>query len=63
VDAFTPTDEEVAQARRIIDSYERSLSEDRGVTLAGEQMVDAASVRRARRTLARLDTHLYEMPQ
>jgi citrate lyase subunit beta/citryl-CoA lyase len=63
IDAFTPTDAEVAQARRTIDSYERSLSEGRGVTLAGEQMVDAASVRRARRTLARLDTHLYEMPQ
>jgi citrate lyase subunit beta / citryl-CoA lyase len=57
-DAFTPSAEEVAHARRIIDSYERSLAENRGVTRAGDEMVDVASVRRAQRTLARVDTHL-----
>ena len=54
-EAFTPTAAELEHARRSIEAYERSLASGRGATLAGGEMVDQATVRRARRVLESTD--------
>jgi citrate lyase subunit beta/citryl-CoA lyase len=50
-EAFTPSAQELQGARRLLADYERMLAEGRGVGTAGEEMIDVATVRRARRTL------------
>jgi len=51
-EVFTPTAEEVAQARRVLDEFERQASEGVGAYRAADgSMVDAATVRRARETV------------
>jgi citrate lyase subunit beta / citryl-CoA lyase len=50
-DAFAPSAEELAWARRVLDAYEAALAEERGVVLADGEMVDVATIRRARRIL------------
>ena len=54
-EAFTPTAAELELARRTVEAYERSLASGRGATLAGGEMVDRATVRRARRMLESAD--------
>ena len=54
-EAFTPTAAELELARSSVEAYERSLASGRGVTLAGGEMVDRATVRRARRVLESAD--------
>jgi citrate lyase subunit beta/citryl-CoA lyase len=54
-DAFTPSAQELDHARSVVAAYERSLADGRGATLAGEEMVDLATVRRARLTLERAE--------
>lgn len=49
--AFTATAREIERARAVVEAHERSLAGGRGATLAAGEMVDAASVRRARRVL------------
>jgi citrate lyase subunit beta/citryl-CoA lyase len=54
-DAFTPSAAELERARRVVEAYERSLGGQRGAGLADGQMVDLATVRRARRVLGGAD--------
>ena len=49
---FSPTQEEVAWAQRVIDTYEEAVSGGNGAVSVGNTMVDAASIRMAQTTLA-----------
>jgi citrate lyase subunit beta/citryl-CoA lyase len=51
---FTPSDIEVAHARQIIAALERARSDGSGAVTSGDAMVDAASLRQARRIVAQL---------
>ena len=53
VEAFTPTDEELAQARATLDALDRAAAEGAGAVAVGDQMLDEALAASARRTLAR----------
>ncbi len=51
-DVFTPTEEQLARARRILAVYEAALSNGSGVAIADDgRMIDEAVVRQARRLL------------
>ncbi|HYB23010.1 MAG TPA: CoA ester lyase [Solirubrobacteraceae bacterium] len=50
-EAFTPSAAEIEHARGVLAAYEHSRAQRRGAALAGGEMVDLASVRRARRLL------------
>jgi citrate lyase subunit beta/citryl-CoA lyase len=50
-EAFAPSAAELDKARAVADAYRRSLGEQRGAALAGGEMVDLATVRRAEATL------------
>jgi citrate lyase subunit beta/citryl-CoA lyase len=54
-EAFTPSAAELEIARGSVEAYERSLASGRGATLADGQMLDRATVRRARRVLESAD--------
>jgi citrate lyase subunit beta/citryl-CoA lyase len=47
--AFSPSEKEIAQARRVIDAYERSLVSGVGAIVVDGMLVDEASVKIARR--------------
>lgn len=49
--AFTPSSDEIAWARRVVEAYERSLAEGRGAVGSEGMMIDAANLRMARVTL------------
>lgn len=49
--AFTPSAEEIAWARRVIETYEAAVAEGRGAVGSGGMMIDAANIRMARSTL------------
>jgi citrate lyase subunit beta/citryl-CoA lyase len=51
--AFTPTDEEVADAREVLDALERAAADGAGAVRAGDRMLDEALALSARRVLAR----------
>ena len=53
-DVFTPQPEEVAWAREVIDAAKNAAAEGGGALLLDGKMIDAASVRMAERTLARV---------
>ena len=56
--AWTPSDEEIEQARRVIDAFTAASAEGRGVATVDGRMVEALHVDTARRTLAIADaTH------
>ena len=46
-EAFAPSTAELERARATVEAYRLSLAEQRGATLAGGEMVDLATVRRA----------------
>jgi citrate lyase beta subunit len=48
---FSPSAEEIAQARRVVDAYERAAAEGRGSASLDGKMIDAANIRMARVTL------------
>jgi citrate lyase subunit beta/citryl-CoA lyase len=50
-EAFTPSEEEIERAQRIMVAYEEALIEGRGVVVVDGKMIDAPVVERARRTL------------
>ena len=50
-DIFSPTAEEVARAKEIVDAYERALAEGRGSASFNGRMIDAANIRMARTIL------------
>ena len=50
--AFAPTPGELKHARRVVDAYERALAGGRGAVAEDGEMVDLATVRRARQLLA-----------
>ena len=52
-DAFTPTDEEVADAREVLHALERAAAEGAGAVAAGDRMLDEALAVSARRVLER----------
>ena len=52
-ETFTPTDEEVADAREVLDALERAAADGAGAVAAGDQMLDEALALSARRVLAR----------
>jgi citrate lyase beta subunit len=49
---FSPSDVEVARARRLVEAYERAAEEGRGAVSLDGEMVDLPVVERARRVLA-----------
>jgi citrate lyase subunit beta/citryl-CoA lyase len=54
-DAFTPTDEEVQDARETLAALERAAADGAGAVAAGDRMLDEALAVSARRILARAD--------
>jgi len=48
---FTPDDEEVTRAERIVRAYEQAAAEGRGAASLDGRMIDAANLRMARVTL------------
>ncbi|MFP4312353.1 MAG: HpcH/HpaI aldolase/citrate lyase family protein [Nitriliruptoraceae bacterium] len=50
--AFTPTEEEVAHAREVIDAFDAARAEGRGVVTVGGKLVENLHVEQARRVLA-----------
>lgn len=52
-EVFTPTDEEVTWAWRVVQTYREAERGGQGATAIGTTMLDAASLRMAERTLAR----------
>jgi citrate lyase beta subunit len=49
---FTPSDEELSQARRVVEAYEQAVGEGEGVTALDGDMIDLPVVERARQVLA-----------
>jgi citrate lyase beta subunit len=49
---FTPSDEELTRARRVVEAYEHALGEGEGVTALEGEMIDLPVVARARQVLA-----------
>lgn len=49
--AFAPSAEEIAWARRVIETYEAAVAEGRGAVGSDGMMIDAANIRMARSTL------------
>ena len=49
---FTPSDEELARARRVVAAYEQAVGEGEGVTALDGEMIDLPVVERARQVLA-----------
>ena len=54
-DVFTPSEQEVAHSRRIIEEFERALAEDEASIAVDGKMVDYAVARVARTVLARAE--------
>ena len=54
---FTPTDAEVAHARRVIEAYDAGAAAGRGAVSLDGKMVDEANVRMARMMLNRIEEH------
>lgn len=54
-DVFTPTTDEVAYYRALVDAFEGSQHDDRGAIEFEGEVVDAAALRKARRVLERAD--------
>jgi citrate lyase beta subunit len=54
---FTPTDAEVAHARRVIEAYDAGAAAGRGAISLDGKMVDEANVRMARMVLNRIEAH------
>ena len=53
--AFTPTDDEIADAREVLAELERAAADGAGAVAAGDRMLDEAIALSARRVLARAD--------
>ena len=49
---FTPSDEELSEARRVVEAYEQAVGEGEGVTALDGEMIDLPVVERARQVLA-----------
>ena len=49
---FTPSDDELSRARRIVEAYEQAVGEGDGVTALEGEMIDLPVVERARQVLA-----------
>ena len=54
-DAWSPTDDEVAAAREVIEAFTAAAAEGRGVVTVDGRMIEALHVDNARRTLALAD--------
>jgi citrate lyase subunit beta/citryl-CoA lyase len=54
---FTPTDAEIAHARRVIEAYDAGAAAGRGAVSLDGKMVDEANVRMARMMLNRIEEH------
>ncbi len=55
---FSPTDEEAAHARRVVDAYEAAVASGRGAVSLDGKMIDEASVRMARVVLNQVDNRI-----
>ncbi len=53
---FTPSDDEVAHARAVIEAFERAAAEGRGVVTVNGSMIENLHVQQARRTLTLAET-------
>jgi citrate lyase subunit beta / citryl-CoA lyase len=53
--AFTPSEEEVADAREVLDELDRAAADGAGAVRVGDRMLDEALALSARRVLARAD--------
>ncbi|HEX5497580.1 MAG TPA: CoA ester lyase, partial [Thermomicrobiales bacterium] len=52
-DVFSPDDDEIAWARRVLDAAESARRDGHGAVALDGRMIDAASIRMAEATLAR----------
>ncbi len=50
-EVFTPSDDEVEHAKRILSAYQEATDAGIGALAIGAEMIDAANLRMARRTL------------
>ncbi len=50
-EVFSPTEQEIAWARKVVDAYEVANREGRGAVAVDNKMIDAASIRMAQTTL------------
>jgi len=55
--AFTPSPEEIAEARTLLERHESALNDDKGAHSQDGRMIDEAFVRRARRVVALANQH------
>lgn len=61
-DAFRPTDDELADARRLLDAYGEMMERGEGVAAIGGVMVDAAVAAAASRTIASAQRYESDVP-
>ena len=54
-EAFTPSDDEIAEAREVLDALDRAAADGAGAVAVGDRMLDEALALSARRVLARAD--------
>jgi citrate lyase beta subunit len=54
-EVFTPSADDIARARRVVEAFERALAAGEGVSRMGNEMLERPIVERARRTLALAD--------
>jgi citrate lyase beta subunit len=52
-DSFSPSASEIERATAIVSAYERAIATGKGAVAVGDQMIDAASIQIAQRTLER----------
>jgi citrate lyase subunit beta/citryl-CoA lyase len=52
-EAFTPSDDEIAEAREVLDALDRAAADGAGAVAVGDRMLDEALALSARRVLAR----------
>lgn len=51
-EVYAPSDEELAQARRIVEAHQAAVAQGRGVTLVDGRLIEALNVRAAERLMA-----------
>ena len=56
---FSPREDEVAQAKRVVEAYERAAEEGRGAVALDGEMVDLPVVERARRLVAEAERSIH----
>jgi malyl-CoA/(S)-citramalyl-CoA lyase len=54
-EVFTPTEEEISRARRILEAMEEAAKEGKGAVSLDGRLIDAASIRMAENLIAKVE--------